>query len=472
MASVFVIADDYTGALDTGAQFAASGASVYVTTIDNITDADAPDLFDQACDYDVYVVDAESRHLPPNLAAGRVRMLAWAAFQLGFSYYYKKTDSALRGNIGAELAAMIEANGDASLAFVPAYPKSARVTINGIQYIGGIPLAESVFAQDPHSPVKYSRIESIILEQAPICTISIPASCYALCCNKNAAENNDEILTRCKNENTGAKASKIIEIYDAQSDDDLASLGKYLKSNKKLRSLAGCAGFASVLPELYGIGKYAAKTPHQYCHDDKMINPKNPIYIGDSNVFSKSMLLITGSVNPITFQQLAKAEDAGFKTIILTPEQKLSCLSTKPTVSTVSATEVIAGALREHGRVIVAAAMNQSDVNDTDSYARKHGIPGSDLRKRICENIGEIATSLIKQYHVGTLAVFGGDTLYEIIRQAKISAISPIRELAPGIVESKILTETYAERLISKSGGLGSINSLQIICDRGDGTFL
>ncbi|RAZ93762.1 four-carbon acid sugar kinase family protein, partial [Klebsiella oxytoca] len=71
------------------------------------------------------------------------------AWGLGIPYMYKKTDSALRGNVGSELTAVLDATGSRSLHFFPAFPRMHRTTEDGIHYINGIPVHESVFGRDP-----------------------------------------------------------------------------------------------------------------------------------------------------------------------------------------------------------------------------------------------------------------------------------------------------------------------------------
>ena len=56
---------------------------------------------------------------------------------------YKKTDSLLRGNIGAELRALCDAAGSGPLVFAPAYPTGGRTTIDGIHRLEGIPVADA-----------------------------------------------------------------------------------------------------------------------------------------------------------------------------------------------------------------------------------------------------------------------------------------------------------------------------------------
>lgn len=159
MTRLLTIADDFTGALDTGVQFAARGARTCV-----VTDP-AYDFSRVEAENQVLVLDAETRHLTPEAACGVVRRAVEEALAAGFTHIYKKTDSALRGNVGAELAAVLEGAGAESLAFLPALPKMDRVTRGGVHYIGGVPVAESVFGQDPFEPVRCSSVAEIIAAQ-------------------------------------------------------------------------------------------------------------------------------------------------------------------------------------------------------------------------------------------------------------------------------------------------------------------
>ena len=109
MIPLLIIADDFTGALDTGVQLSASGARTLVVT-DTRLQRISPGT-------DVLVLDAETRHLPPQQAADVVSKIVARARELGVSHLYKKTDSALRGNIGAELGAVLSASGERRLVF-------------------------------------------------------------------------------------------------------------------------------------------------------------------------------------------------------------------------------------------------------------------------------------------------------------------------------------------------------------------
>ena len=274
MIHLFVIADDFTGALDTGVQFASYGAAtkVVVGTGLQALEADAQTQ--------VLVVDAETRHLPAAQAYDTVyRLVRWAK-EKKIGCIYKKTDSALRGNIGAELSAALAADGGDRLHFVPAFPNLERVTRGGVHYIGGVPVAQSVFGKDPFEPVTHSRVEDILHEQTDTLCAYIPGG--------GSAEGKAGVL-----------------VYEAQTNRDMAQIADRLAARSETGLLAGCAGFASVLPRLLQLS----------CRDTAPL----PL--------CGRLLAVCGSINPVSLEQCAQAEAQGAPRFSLTPEQNEKVLA-------------------------------------------------------------------------------------------------------------------------------------------------
>jgi D-threonate/D-erythronate kinase len=147
MAPLLVIADDLTGALEAGAKFAGRGLAAVVSTR-AIERADCP----------VLVTDTESRHLSEDEAYRAVAAVACPDFAI----IYKKTDSALRGNIGAELRALSEVCPDHSITYIPGYPALGRIVKNGCLFVDGVPVHQTTFAVDPLNPVRDSSIRSVL----------------------------------------------------------------------------------------------------------------------------------------------------------------------------------------------------------------------------------------------------------------------------------------------------------------------
>lgn len=409
MTQLLILADDFTGALDTGVQFATTGAVTRVITGQSVFLSE----FTGTCE--VLVVDAETRHLTAAEAAGIVGRYTAQAVTLGIPHIYKKTDSALRGNIGAELAAVLENSGETCLSFLPAFPQMGRNTVNGIHYIQDVPVAESVFGKDPFEPVTCSAVTDLIALQSKFPSASCPA------------------LT----DESPLPQQDGIWIFDASSLDDLRETGRRLKREGKLHILAGCAGFAAVLPELLKLGTGT---------------PRSIPALGEN------FTVICGSVNPITVAQVAHAEENGFLHQQLEPEQKLS--------SGYWQTPAGEEALDRLYRMLEANPHRILDTNDpgsnqkTADYAAKFGMNIQGIRRAVSGTIGYLVSRLFSHEAVGTLLITGGDTLLQCMDYMGVHEIEPLGEMDAGVVLSRFTYHGITRYVISKSGGFGKENLL------------
>ncbi|MDQ6706645.1 MAG: hypothetical protein M3Z85_11800 [Acidobacteriota bacterium] len=136
IAEATLLADDLTGALEVGAAFAGQGIRTRVST--QITAHQTTPAL---------VFDTETRHMTPADAALRVRELM---DRIGERLIYIKTDSTLRGNIGAELAAVSKVS---PVLYAPAYPRMGRTVRDGWLFVDGVPVENTQFAQDALNPV-------------------------------------------------------------------------------------------------------------------------------------------------------------------------------------------------------------------------------------------------------------------------------------------------------------------------------
>jgi len=161
-----IVADDLTGANAVGAQVAETGLPSIVTS-------DPAALAAWAADLPAAVLNVDSRADGPERAAQKVRAAVAALRKWGAGIFYKKTDSTLRGNLGAEIDAFREAAGAALLPFVPASPLNARVTVDGVQLVEGRPLAETWVARRAIPPIPHSAVAAILGQQsrAPVAAL-------------------------------------------------------------------------------------------------------------------------------------------------------------------------------------------------------------------------------------------------------------------------------------------------------------
>lgn len=153
MPQVLVIGDDLTGSNATGASFARAGLrTVSVSGIDRLPRAMASE---------VAVLNIGTRHVPADRARRLVRQAATALSTV--ELLVKRVDTTLRGNVGAEVDAVLDVAGpDVRALVVPAFPDAGRTTVGGLHLVGGVPLAETFAARDPLTPVDSSRVAAVL----------------------------------------------------------------------------------------------------------------------------------------------------------------------------------------------------------------------------------------------------------------------------------------------------------------------
>jgi len=142
------IADDSTGALDTGAQFACVGLSTSLILDLRIHCAAA-----------VQVISTNSRERDREFAVESIRR---AFRQLEGRQIYKKIDSSMRGHIGAEVNALLAVARKEKAILCPAVIEAGRKVRHGQLWIEDELLHHSAFSKDPGFPAKTSDLSSIL----------------------------------------------------------------------------------------------------------------------------------------------------------------------------------------------------------------------------------------------------------------------------------------------------------------------
>ena len=402
MIRLAMIADDLTGAMDTAAGFFARGADVRVFSFQERTD-----FF--AGGEEVSVIDAETRHLAPEEAYLRVAALAKKAVQAGATHLYKKTDSALRGNIGSELAAMLCAGGGETVNFVPAFPQMGRTTKGGIHYVEGSPVAQSVFGQDPFEPVKDPYVLRIIGAQTEVPAVACGVGEFS-------------------------RAPGIC-VYDAETEEDMEGIADGLGAGG-LRLCAGCAGFAQILARrLFPEKRHSEVQP-----------AKGPLWV------------ICGSVNPVTIKQLLWAQARGAVRLSLAPRQKLE----SAWLLTDEGDRLAAAALAAGKRAdcIIVDTLDQSR-GETWRLAQGRDMTLPEMRERIAEVLGGVVKKLLEAGLEGTLMCTGGDVLQSVLYTLGAESLRLQGEIAPGVVRAGFLYGEEERTVLTKSGGFGGQELLE-----------
>ena len=159
---MIVIADDITGAAEIAGIAFARGAEVRLVCgsvygCDTATPSTGVTT----------VIATDTRSMSEAEAATETKRIS-AAFgsPKGKKAIFKKTDSALRGHVVAELTALMEATGYERAVYLPANPSKGRIIRNGTYYIKEVrgekqevrevPLNETDFSFDPEFPARTS----------------------------------------------------------------------------------------------------------------------------------------------------------------------------------------------------------------------------------------------------------------------------------------------------------------------------
>jgi uncharacterized protein YgbK (DUF1537 family) len=221
MAHLAIVADDLTGAADTGACFADAGFATVVP----LTDGPFPSA-------DVLVLSTESRDMDRDASArvvGEIVTRLWSGPESARPCgLYKKIDSALRGHPRDELLAAMAACGAVQALVCPALPAEGRTTVGGRQHVGGVLLEESSFGGENTTS---DLIATFANDRGlPVRPLDLPTL------RSRPAD------TTCLLNDT----SPGIIVSDAETDDDLALLSQLAVTTEQ-RMLSGSAGFARQL---------------------------------------------------------------------------------------------------------------------------------------------------------------------------------------------------------------------------------
>lgn len=408
MDKLLIIADDFTGALDTGIQFTKMGIRAKI-----ITDYQY-DFQRLTQEYPLLVVNTDSRPLLPEDAYRRVYELCTHAKEAGFRYVYKKTDSALRGNIGMELKAVMDAYEEHDLYFVPALPDQNRITKDGIQYIDGVKVKDSVFGKDPFEPVLYSDIAEIIHAQTAVAVQKIPT------------DGLDDVVW-----GTDTAGEQTILLFDAETDSHLSQIAETLKEKTKYHICAGCAGFATTYGTLLDFPKGSSR----------------------SRRTSGGLFGLCGSVNAITARQLFYAGEHGFTRANLRNEQKLD----REYFSTGEGQTYLDELFREVSQTdkFLLDTLDSNDGETVAQYAGRKNLKTTDMRFWIADALGRIAAEMVDRGLDYTISMTGGDTLMGFMRVTNTTELEPVCEIGKGAVMSVMRWKGKEIQVISKSGGFG-----------------
>ncbi|MFC5653345.1 four-carbon acid sugar kinase family protein [Paenibacillus solisilvae] len=416
------MADDLTGASDSGVQFARKGLETQVIFDLEHFSADTQEM-------DAVVLDTDSRSVSQEVAFKRVTEAAIQVKQSGFKHVYKKMDSTLRGNLGIEIDAVMDKIQVDFAVVAPAFPKIGRTTLNGIHFLHGVPIDQTEIARDPKCPVKESNLVKLFTSQSKRKVGLIPL--------KTLHAGNKQVLSHIK-----ALLQEHIEIivFDAVTEEDVQQIAEMMAASDYRILWAGSAGLADYLP-------MALSFP---------VRSSTPLTLTVSN---KPVLLVAGSISKVTRSQvftynmnpLVTAVELNTVKIITSDEGSLQEIKR-------CRTELLT-AISAGSDVSLYASSSPEHVESSKAAGAERGFNHTEVSNRIANILGEIASGIMKEVELQGVILTGGDTAKAVCKHLGVSGIELIKEIEPGIPLGKLVGNKPLW-VVTKAGAFGNENSL------------
>lgn len=404
---VGVIADDLTGANATGILLRRRG---YRTA--SLTGLDWPE--GGLVGYDCVSINTESRALPPEQAYNQVKEAARLLLAHRGRPLAKRIDSTLRGNLGPELAAVLEALGPQSMAVVTgAFPASGRTTVKGYHYVNGMPLAETPVRNDPLSPVTESHVPTLLASQT-----KLPIGELGLDETRRGA-----VTVAAALRELAAHGVRLVAA-DAETDEDIANLGRGM-ADSGITLVAADPGPLTAA--------YAAS-----------LMPRR----------RRRVLVISGSVTPVSQEQLDRLEGDLDARLVR-----------------VDAAALVAGPAKAEAEVervtqALAALPNSVDVVGVRTGALL-SLPDHRAAEAIARGFAEIAARAMEQIpEVAGLYTSGGDITLAVCRRLGAGAVTLVDEVMPLAVAGRLLGGQQPGLPIVTKGGLVGGPEAAVACVR------
>lgn len=416
MPQCIVIADDLTGANATGVLLKRMDYQTY--TVMNSERIELSLL--EGCDCIMYPTD--SRGILPDQAYNRVYNVTKLLKNEQVKVYSKRIDSTMRGNVGSETDAILDALGSEYVAIsAPCFPASGRVVIGGYMLVKGLPLHKTEVALDPKTPVKVSVVKEIFEQQSKYQVGSI-MMCDMMRGKHDLAEQMNRLVT---------EGCRII-VTDCVTQEDLDLIADTVITSK--------LKFVAVDP-----GVFTATIAR------KLIVPTDKV--------TKKILAVVGSVNPVTRMQMEElwlTQRTAYNIMVKTAEFLESDERREAEIARITG-EVMT--VSDHYDILTVTGDGIYPENRIDfaRYADRY-VDGIDrMTNQINEAFAEIAYRIFAENN-NFQGIFssGGDITVAVCRRFRTAGLCLLDEVLPLAAYGQFLKGDFeGVHIITKGGMVG-----------------
>jgi len=424
-----LIADDLTGAMDAGMQLLSRRLAIHTAlTVDDVEAVMAG--------ADVVVANTQSRNIDPHAAYRQVRTALDKLAAGGCRAWYKKIDSTLRGNIGAELKAVLDSGVFDLVITAPALPYNKRTTINGIHYVDGVELAEIELAKDPFAPIAYSEIGSIIKTQFEGEVGHLPLDTVRRGSGALAAKAKEYLAAGIK-----------VLTADAETERDLRQIASAAGVLPCRVLLCGSAGLFRYLDEAYSLANPRGEGEKPKVDREPYAPPEGA-----------PVLVLSGSPAQMSKRQIQYLEDRRPDTVVVAADIA-AVPEGEAAAKTMEVISTVIGHLRAGKNVALDAAGTSKEAILSQTRGMREQLDR--FSSTVQTLLRDAAAAAAAQVPLAALVLFGGDTAVAVLKQLGGQGIAIVNELEPYIPLGRLIGGAYAGLLVvTKAGGFGSEDSL------------
>ena len=416
MQKYIVIADDLTGSNATCSLFKKIG--LRAASILKLQS-------DRNYDVDVISYSTASRGLDKEEAYKKVSEAIKILKSRDILVYNKRIDSTLRGNIGAEINAMLDnLENDRIAVVVPAYPDSGRIVVNKTMLVNGVLLENSDAGKDPKTPIKTSCVENLVQKD-----IKYSSTYFTL---SDIVQPIEEIAKKIRE---AIKKSRIL-IFDAVNNEDIIKISKAIIQSE--------INIVTVDPGPFTL------------YYSREFQKKNHL--------EKKILMVIGSVTPTTKKQIEyilQEEDIFLvKMKIENFFEKESCLK-----EVERAISFIKKGITSYNLFLVTTSpIGDEKKADLQKLAETLNTTVEEISKIIADTLTETIVKILKETEkFEGIYSSGGDITIALLEKLKATGVEIREEVIPLAAYGRIIGGDFPDlKLVSKGGMVGDEKTIKL----------